>query len=1028
VYRSSAGSGKTFTLVKEFLRLSLHDEKQLLSNFKKILAVTFTNKAAAEMKERVISALDKICHDQEIPPIGNILLEELNLSTTELKRRCAILLNTILHNYSDLAIGTIDSFTHKIVRTFAFDLKLPVNFNLETDVKGFYEKVVAELFSKVGEDAQVTKLLKAYAAEKAEDNASWDPEKGLRKFAELLEKEDAPAFLKLIENFGDRDFEAVRKESREFISNYYNFIATKGKEAINLCEKNGVKKEDFFNKGSGTYSFFEKGAEGNLTSKNLEGKYLQNGINDKKWFKQPHQLDAELTLIASAIKDRFEKENSACVLHELILKQMHLVMLIKKLEELSQNLKNEEHVVFISEFNKKIFELIASEPAPYIFERLGERYRHFLLDEFQDTSALQWQNILPLLDNSLASGWYNMIVGDGKQSIYRWRNANVKQFAGLPHIENKSKSQNIAERAESLARNYEPKELKENRRSTETIVQFNNHLFSELSKELLKGDLKNIYDQTSQIPFSRETGYITFHTGKCSKEEVDLKNNTATLEHIQSALRSGFSYSDICIISRKKTPGKKISAFLTSRSIPVVSSESLLLTSSIEVNTLVHFLTYLSDPDELISGAAVLNYLSHSGQIKAETLAVALESFNKSKDLFTVLNELGFEMNRDEFLLRNLFDNCTHLVNVLSLNKSNPVYIRFFLDEVNEFLVSKNSGLGQFLEWWDKKKYNSSVVISESSNAVKVMTIHKSKGLEFPVVIIPYCNWEQYTEEDAWIKLQGQPTKLPVSIMPLNNKLAEAGLKQELEQEKEEQFLDNLNLLYVAFTRASERLHVITHKNVKYNDKTVDEWLNDHLKKNFSDTEGIFKIGEEKTALQKKSSGHPALSLPSIAFNIDNKIVHVKSSSLEYSQKSEEAIKLGIAMHEILSQIISADDIPAAIQNSLQKGLIEEGKEKQVSEKINTLISSPLLKKYFSKEVRTKIESELITKNAEILRPDRIAFLKEETVIIDFKTGIKNDRKYEEKMFQYQDALADMGHQNIRKILAYIDSNEISEL
>lgn len=1035
VYKSSAGSGKTFTLVKEYLKLALHDEKKLAFNYKKILAVTFTNKAAAEMKQRVIDALSQISADTELPQIGKILSEELKLPDAELRKRSNYLLSNILHNYSDFSIGTIDSFTHKIVKTFAYDLNLPINFTLETDVDGFYEKVVSDLFSRLGEDEYLTKLLKTYSYNKAEDNSTWDPEKQILDFVKLLQKENAENYLTQLAKFSADELEAFRKEFFEYMASYTRFLKKTATEAIDFTKKHELSFNDFWHGKSGPVNFFYKCFENSLSPDDITGSRLTEAISKNKWLKENtyvHSIaiNEKLTAVAVSLIEFIKENYEHYLLCSLLTKQIYPLMLIKKLEEISRDKKAEEQIVFISEFNKKIFDLINNEPTPFIYERLGEKYHHYLLDEFQDTSGLQWQNILPLLDNSLASGWFNLIVGDGKQSIYRWRNANVKQFSNLPDVDNPENSFVISERKASLKRNYRQEILNTNFRSVKTIVEFNNHLFDSLNKELLNQDFSKIYEEQAQKIRNHESGYITINTGKTTKEGLEELNNSQIKEFISNALNSGYNYNEICIICRFNYQGSLIANYLVEQKIPVVSSDSLLLKNNLEVNTLINFLNYLNNREDKVSAASVIDYLFQSGQISNEQFNVALKDLASGNSLFETLRKCGITISESDFLLSNLFDNCISIVNSLGLNKTAPLYIRFLLDEVNEFLVTKNSNLSQFIYWWQTRSFKASLIIPDNTNAVRIMTIHASKGLEFPVVIIPYCNWTQYKANDSWVNINSEKVNLPVAVVTLTEKIRNAGLEAELDLEKQEQTLDNLNLLYVAFTRAVDRLHIISASSETNKQQLISQWVEGYVTKNLSSKEdNFYEVGSpdhKKSLHKKKQLGEFAL-MP-LHFSATNSTIQIKSDFLKSFSENENAKKQGIIFHWILSKIKHTDDLDNALQDALLEGHITSIDVLPYKQKLLQLLHHPSLEKYFEKGVDTKLEAELVTVNGEVFRPDKIVFNGSETIIIDYKTGKQNHKKYYDQMIRYENAIKSMGYISIKKILVYIDDNEIVEL
>jgi ATP-dependent exoDNAse (exonuclease V) beta subunit len=1036
VYRSSAGSGKTFTLVKEYLRLSLADLKKINSNYKRILAVTFTNKAAAEMKQRILDALDQIANQPELPFVGNLLCMELKISTPELKQRARIVLSQILHHYSDFSIGTIDSFTHKIVKTFAHDLKLPVNFNLEMDVEGFYDKVISTLFNQIGEDEYVSKLLKEFVLNKAEENASWDPERAIKEFSRLLQKENSDNYLQQLKALSTQELEEIRKQLFAYTTHYNSFLKTEAQKAIDLISLNGLSDNDFVYKSSGPQIFFKKCADQSVELENTAKGRTIDAIEKNQWANKDslnknkvEQISSQLNAIAKDLIAFIKENHSYYNLCKLLSTQIYPLLLLKKIEEISNEKKQEERLVFISEFNKNIFELINNEPTPFIYERLGEKYQHYLLDEFQDTSTLQWHNILPLIDNSLSNGWFNLIVGDGKQSIYRWRNANVKQFITLPEIENITNNFLLEERSDNLKRNFKEDILNTNYRSLSTIIEFNNTLFDKLSDQLLNDDHKRIYRDQKQNVKHAGTGLITINTGKADKDEIETLNFNLIKEKIQNAINSKFEYRDICIIVRKNTHGNSIADFLMENKIPIVSSDSLLLKNNLEINTVICYLNYLSNSDDKVSATSVLNYLLQTKKITNKQFANGAQKLAKNNSLFEVLKELGTVLNSVDLSLNNVFDHCLFIINALELNINGYPYLRFFLDEVNEYLITKNSNIASFCEWWKTRSQKASLVIPANTNAVKIMTIHASKGLEFPVVIIPFCNSNYYRANDNWVTIENDKVKLPVAAINFTSKVKNAGFENEYIAEEQEQILENLNLLYVAFTRASERLHIISaYSN---NSKTlISNWIENYLTQNYTPKEpNLFVIGESNVKQiyhTKESCGY--FNLEPLKFDAAANVVQIKAARLVNSEETEGAKEMGITVHWILSKIKTEDQMDEAINSALLDGLINSSQINVIKEKIKKLLGHPELRKYFTANNNYKIETEIATFTGEILRPDRIILNGNTATIIDYKTGKENNKKYFKQLTKYHEALINMGYSRVKSLLVYIDDMIIVEL
>jgi ATP-dependent exoDNAse (exonuclease V) beta subunit len=1036
VYRSSAGSGKTFTLVKEYLKLALSDDSPRPTTYRKILAITFTNKAAAEMKLRIVEALKQL---SENDPKGKALLElieaETGIKKELLIKRAQSNLNEILHNYSDFSISTIDSFTHKIVKTFAFDLKLPVNFSVETNTAEFYSKVVSALMSKIGESAELTELLVKYSQGNAEDNSNWDPEYKLQEFTGIIQKEDAEKFLKQIKSYSKEQLRTIQKELSAFTFSFKNVVKKAGEEALQLIKEKNLKDVHFSYGKSGSYGVFVKWADFDFEKiSELTGTRLIEAVNKNKWTggKNTPAENALVESIASQLSEISAQAIHYIIehapkysLYHLLEKAIYPLILINELQQISEEFRNEEQVVFISEFNSRIAKVVTEEPAPFIYERLGERYSNFLLDEFQDTSTLQWLNLLPLIDNSLAMGKFNLIVGDGKQSIYRWRNANVQQFNALPKLDAFEENIILHERENSLIQNFKGEVLDTNYRSLKNIVEFNNDVFSFLPQNYLTEDFKSIYASQSQELRYKEGGYVSIHYGTLEKDNVEEENFKLILSQIQSALSSNFHYGDICMIARNNKQGNLCANFLAEHNIPVISSDSLLLKNNLEINCIVSFLNYLNNPFDLVSASVVIRYVSRPDQ-----LAEKLKELTGGTNFFRVLNSLNIGLNSHSFLQKNVFDSCVEIITALKLEEKSPQYIRFFLDEVNDYLVNKTGSVNDFIYWWEKRKEQASLIIPEGTNAVRIMTIHKAKGLEFPVVIIPFTNWATYKANPGWVTLEHLDSPLPVGLFNLTQGLAEAGLEAFYEQEKNEQYLDNLNLLYVAFTRAVERLHIIAYKSKTQKGETVADWLNIYLTNNIANAGEVYESGELKPKqLQERKSVANAFDISSLHFNSNKGLIRIKGShKLNLQDTAETAREKGIKMHYILSGINTINEIPAVLESMLKQGIITTEEQPDLEEKIAQILQNTLLKNYYNGTLKFKNESEIITETGDILRPDKIIFDKDEAVVIDYKTGSPDPKKYSSQMSQYAMALQKMGHEKVKKLLVYIDENRVEQV
>jgi ATP-dependent exoDNAse (exonuclease V) beta subunit len=1018
--------------VREYLRLSLFDELRLSQNFRKILAITFTNRAAAEMKLRVIDALAGLCAPSPPAPLAQMLCDDLKIGKEELARRARIVLGEILHNYSDFSIGTIDSFTHRIVRTFAHDLDLPLNFNVELDIESFYGKVIASLFSSIGEDPYVSRLLREFSLHRAEENAPWDPQRQLEEFAKLLQQESSGPFIEKLKSLDAAQLEEIGNQFSEYIAHYRSTLKQLAERALKLIADAGLGDDDFIYKSGGPQTFFRKCQSGTLTLADANGARITEALRTGTWSKSPapalRAISSELTAIGKALVQFITANHSYYALCQLLSRQMVPLMLLRKLEEIGETQKAEDHLVFISEFNQKIHRIIREEPTPFIYERLGERYQHYLLDEFQDTSSLQWMNILPLLDNSLAGGWFNLVVGDGKQSIYRWRNANVKQFAMLPALPFAG-IHHAAETAATLDRNFEEKLLDVNFRSASNVVAFNNSFFGQLSSRVLSGDKKDIYKHHQQKGPQGDAGYVTVDHGAIGREALDEATLQRLLVYIEQAQADGYAPGDVCILARTNAHGHTIAGYLTKRGVAVVSSDSLLLRHNHEVNVLTCFLRHLVNPDDKVSAAAVIHHAYGSGDATDDQIHEALRRICSGESLFIVLEAIGIRMNPRDLPLLGLPGQCIAIARALRLTNSAHHYIRFYLDEVNEFATQHGSSVPGFLQWWETRSAKASLILPDSPRAVRVMTIHSSKGLEFPVVIVPYCNWKIFRPSDQWVDVRHEKVNLPVGIVKLTKQASEAGLSELHELERSEQVLDSLNLLYVAFTRAAERLHVISYRS--QGQENVAQWVEEYVNSAAAEA-GHYETGTRVKATKKQPAGngpdrhemHPLMPLV-----LDGGSPRVKvRSSWRLDADDSDPIAQGILMHELLSRVTDTDSIDTVLKDAVTEGLLTVSQVPGIRHKLRTVSEHELLRACFRKGARHKQEAAICLADGTLLRPDRVVFEDSVTWLVDYKTGREYARRHATQLEKYAVALQSMGFPNIRKLLVYLDAPLVVEV
>jgi ATP-dependent exoDNAse (exonuclease V) beta subunit len=1021
VYKSSAGSGKTYTLVKEYLKLALVDPDRLHLAFKSILAVTFTNKAATEMKERVLRALHEIASGAQAPLAAD-LQQEMKLSQSDLQARCEELHSHLLHQYADFSVSTIDAFVYRIVRRFSPDLKLPANFAVETDEETPLWWATDNLLTGMQQNPAVKKLLEAYAEEKIDEQKNWNIEQEIFNLAKsiLVGKKDQEGAGLLGEQQIGKLVE-VKDSLQEKKSAVEHHLTALAEKAFLLMDKKGIAPEDFYQGKRGIPGYFDKVRRRIYDSEELMNSFVRKALEDDVWYsgKQANpaidSAKGELLTLINSIEDFREKHEKDYNLHTLLLKNINALCVVSELKLLVDQYKAEKNIVFISEFNKAVSGFISEEPVPYIYERLGDRYKHYLVDEFQDTSSLQWLNLLPLIHNSLSEGKFCMVVGDGKQSIYRWRGADVSQFANLPRVENPRGSEWIAEQQQALQHEYTEKQLNVNRRSRAGVIRFNNSLFNYLAEAQLQGSFKKVYENSAQEPASKEGGRITLSFISETKEEGIEKVLAATYRQVQAALQNRYRFADIAVLVRRNANGNQVANYLMQQGVPVVSSDSLLLKNCPEVNFLTALLGWLVNPNDAVAAVAVIGYLRQTTHPAIDHEVIG-QVASRPYLLGEALAAHQVPVDAAKLASLSLFELCTECIRIFRLANRNPLYLNFFLDEISNFSQRESNSIYAFLAWWKQKGDNLSVKIPASTNAVKILTIHASKGLEFPVVIFPFADWKVDASESILIDTAGRVPGLPVALVRTGGLLKKTDYAPQSEEEEQKQALDNLNMLYVACTRAVDELHIIAREGAA-GGVTVARWLRQFTldTKLAGADQSYFESGESIVREHEKPGEDTTLA--AAAYRPLHEAVTIKLSDVEDSATSRRVF--GIAIHSILAEIRTAADVEAALQKALLLGSISQQQHPAVEVALTQLTQQAQLAKYFAADVQVKTETELFYNNGEIIRPDRVVICEDHVAVIDFKTGEKKP-EHVKQIEAYRYALKNVTGKEVKAFLVYL--------
>ena len=1037
IYDASAGSGKTYTLVKEYLKILFKSPYK--DAYKNILAITFTNKAVGEMKERIIDTLKQFSSESVLDNPNSMftdICEDLDISPKELSKKSKNILENIIHNYAAFDVSTIDKFTQRVIRTFAYDLHLPLNFEVELDTDTLLAKAVDNLIARAGTEKELTKTLIDFAIEKADDDKSWDVTYDFNPIAKLLVNENHVAYVNLLKNKNLNDFKSLKAYLKEELKRTYKTIQEESQAALTLISEAGLEHNDFSRRSLPNY--FIK-----LSNKDYKVSFDLNWQRDliEGSSLYPSRVAQDVSRIIDNIQleliSTFQNTKQGVVDYTFLQNFYNNVTPLSVLNEINKEvakIKEDKNILLISEFNSIISKHIKEQPAPFIYERIGEKFKHYFIDEFQDTSVMQWNNLIPLLENSLsAENGSVMLVGDAKQAIYRWRGGKAEQFINLYNGNNPFHLESNIER---LPVNY---------RSYKQITEFNNTFFKHLSSFVFSDTTyAELYQNSHQNTFKNNQGYVNINFLELNKEDDrDAEYSKEVLKTINNCLENGFELKDICVLIRKKKEGVSIANYLSEFGVDIISSETLLVSNSPEVVFIVNLLKFILEPNNLQVKIEIVSYIA-THKVQIDDIHLFYKDFIEldNNAFFSKCNALGYKFNYKEALQTSVYEVIEAVIYGFKLVDVSNAYIQFFLDFALDYVNKKNSNLADFITSFETKKETLTIVSPEGQNAVKIMTIHKSKGLEFPVVIFPYADLDIYKENNPkiWFPLNPEEYK-DFKVTYLNyNKNIEA-ISEDGEnlytQHQSELELDNINLLYVALTRPIEQLHIISDKkNLRNGDenlktfgglfinylKHINKWDDNKLCYSFGEQKRI-PIPEGKVVATQKQQQFISIPKKNHGINI------IANSGYLWDTTQKDAIEKGNLVHDIMSQIKTKEDINITMENFVSAAIINPAQAAELKTIIENIVNHPLLTYLFSPDVVVYNEKDIITKQGGILRPDRVVVnTNNEAIIVDYKTGSPNN-KHIKQIETYSSALRDMSYKVTKGILIYTnDSIEIKEV
>ena len=1049
VYKSSAGSGKTTTLVNEYLSLALKNPDY----FGSIIALTFTIKATSEMKERVFKVLDKIIHLEENRNDAGLIngLNHIKRATgfdeTKIRSQSKILLHNILHQYSDFAFSTIDSFVVRIVRSFAHDLNLPMDFNIELDTELLIEQAIAMLFDKIGENQELTNFLIQYILQNVDNEKTLKIENDLAELGKIIFDSRHYQSIEKLDSMDLGVFSAVNKKLKRDLKKFESRAANIAQETLSLIHKNDIE-----------YSSFSRGTLPKQLNNILKGKIdtehniFKNAEDNKLYPNKANKVEKEkidsireqLVSLFESMKTLFDSEAKDYHNKRLILEKLNPLALLTEIKLLLNQYSNENNVIHLSESNKKITDIVLNEHIPFIYERVGRKYNHYLVDEFQDTSVIQWNNLLPLIDNSLSSNHFNMLVGDAKQSIYRWRDGDVDQFINLPHIKGSEENPILKERENNLRNHIQEENLHFNYRSELNVIEFNNLFFKYLlERPLNKKDsvcyldserINKVYSDYSQTAGkTNDNGKVIIHN---TPKDSEITYEETIVTHIHELLNQNYRLQDIAILARTRKILHRMADILVQNEINIVSSETLYIINNAPVRLLISIIQYVGMQDRKNNLLNIVHILSQEHNEKGtkilHNIKTYIDQIGKNDDfalLVTVLAKMGYQISKEKIQSLQTYDLTEYLISIFKLNASPNPFVQSLLNNILENAHKNGAGIKAFLDFWESKKDRISISLPENIDAVKLLTIHKAKGLEFPVVIFQANGFTTPRNEIHWIEPKvAEIDLLNVAMVSHKSEMELSSFKNQFLDENDKRNLDNLNMVYVANTRPTEQLIILFEeaKSGSMWDKFTEFKNIEHHKLKVID-DNRFEFGQmsSKHKTEKSIDTNPINQL--ISSDWERKLRLKKVSNLHLDEDQKLKIEKGKILHYLLSQIGTVDDINPIVQQSYLQGIFGSSEIDYYKSKLEDIISKPSLKDFFRPDNKEINENTIILPNGEQRRPDKVIVRSNETLIIDYKLSnwaniSEQDReKHVNQLNEYRELLKLMHYPNVKAHLIYME-------
>jgi len=1033
-YRASAGSGKTYQLVLEYLALALKDGKR--DNFKHILAITFTNKAAAEMKERILSSLKTLSKGEDDELKKNLLDKDKTLRNIE--HQAGKVLKKILHNYSNFAVTTIDSFINRLVRSFTYETDIPAGFDVELNLNRMNNFITGNIFSDIGADPDTTKIILEFVFDKISRNQSWNVETNITSMLAEINREKKEAQLEMLSEMAPETFLEIARELKKIFSEFMEEVIILAKEGAKIIESSGVPYYEYSYKDKGAAAYIIKVSKlekyqfkkfSGMSDTNFRKGSWTTKTMDKDTMEKIEHISEELDSLHSRMVTLKDGKFKEVITLYYIFENVYILGLIGKIREYLNEYKAEYNVVPIYDLTRNVHRIIREGDIPFIYYILGDSFENIMIDEFQDTSEMQWDSLFPLIENSISEEKTSLGVGDLKQSIYRWRGGETDIMDRKIHEQFKRWG------------GIDIQDLPNNFRSRENIVKFNNKLFR--SAEKYEGPnefLSRIYSKPVQNCKGGDGGFVSLTFVNPKEEEITIPERVKKI--VDECVCSGFSLSDIAVLTRKKKTGREIANHLVSSGFSIITPELLILHNNPAAIFMIDLLKFTGDNTQKPVLADILFFISKyfKGDIWNEKLTEQYFIDSEGTALPDCVEQF---IESGNLILRfPLYEAAEELIRIFDLKRSlkysSSGYLTAFLDMIKDYSTKEGGGISGFLEWWKEYGTDYSVPTPENNDGVTLMTIHKAKGLEFPVVITPYSDWKEKSGGNLWLKTDDPSIKIEGYNPPyFVNKIKALDSTLFSEGWREENFraeLDDLNLFYVACTRAKDALFIFAEdkelKGDKYKNLSLlrDISGSDYFEDN---NNGIFEKGVLKKVDSKpgKRTTETIEDKELLSTSWSGKITIRQRSEKFWDITPEENLKKidrGILIHEILSEIRERVTPENILNRMVYSGKILKEESDEIGDQIREMFDIKEVKGWFYGDGEFLAEQPLLSKKG-TFRPDRVIISGDSVIVVDFKTGREKDSDIIQ-VEEYKSLIKDMGYRDVRGVIFYLGSMSIREV